>query len=468
MDRPKFGKWFKNILLFKKSINMLDLHLLFAVFIGIAVLLFFILKLKLQAFINLLIASITVGIISGMPPQEIITTMQQGMGNTLGFVAVVIGLGAMFGAILEHSGGAEALANYLLQKFGEKNASWALMITGFFIAIPVFFDVAFIILIPLIYSLQRKTKKSLLLYGIPLLAGLAITHAFIPPTPGPVAVADILNADLGWVILFGLLTGIPTAIICGPLFGNYIAKKIIIEAPPLDLENTDNSTLPPVKLIISIIGIPILLIVSNTVINSPLVSNEIIPFYIKEWLQMIGHPFSALIIANLVAWYALGLKQNFSKESLLKITTKSMEPAGIIILLTGAGGVFKQVLVNTGTGEMLANYFANESVSILLFAFLTAAIVRTLQGSATVAMITAAGITAPLLALNISEIDKALLVIAIASGASIMSHVNDSGFWLVSKYLGLNEKQTFKSWTIMTTLLALIGFTTVSFISWIL
>lgn len=447
---------------------MIDFTLISAVIVGISVLLFLILKLRIQAFIALLIASIVVGVIAGMPPMDIITTIQQGMGNTLGFVAVVVGLGAMFGAILEHSGGAEALANYLLQKFGEKNASWALMITGFFIAIPVFFDVAFIILVPLIYSLQRKTKKSLLLYGIPLLAGLAITHSFIPPTPGPVAVADILKADLGWVILFGFLTGIPTAIVCGPLFGKYISKKIFIEAPKLDMEAINNTHFPPIRLILSIIGIPIVLIVSNTVINSPLISEGIISNQTKEWLQMIGHPFSALILANVIAWYALGIKQNFSKEQLLKITTKSMEPAGVIILLTGAGGVFKQILVNTGTGEMLANYFANEGVSILLFAFLAAAIVRVLQGSATVAMITAAGITAPLLALNITEIDKALLVIAIASGASIMSHVNDSGFWLVGKYLGLNEKQTFKSWTVMTTLLAIVGFTTVSIFSWIL
>ncbi len=180
---------------------------------------------------------------------------------------------------------------------------------------------------------------------------------------------------------------------------------------------------------------------------------------------MIGHPFSALIIANLIAWYVLGIRRKFDKETLLNITTKSMAPAGIIILLTGAGGVFKQMLVNTGTGEMLANYFANEGVSVLLFAFLAAAIVRILQGSATVAMITAAGITAPLLLAGTSEIDKALLVIAIASGASIMSHVNDSGFWLVSKYLGMSEKQTFKSWTVMTTILALTGFVSVYILS---
>jgi Gnt-I system low-affinity gluconate transporter len=444
---------------------MIDYSLLLAVFIGIIVLLFLILKLRIQAFLALLIASIVVGVVSGMNPSDIITTIQEGMGNTLGFVAVVVGLGAMFGSILEHSGGAEALANYLVSKFGEKNASWALVIAGFCIAIPVFFDVAFIILVPIIYSLQRKTKKSLLLYAIPLLAGLAITHAFIPPTPGPVAVADILKADLGWVILLGFITGIPTAIISGPVFAKYISKKIFVEAPLLSGNVDNQNQFPSVGIISMIIGIPIILIVLNTVLNSSLFDEKLIPVYIKSWLKMIGHPFTALIIANLVAWYLLGIKRRFSKESLLKIATKSMEPAGVIILLTGAGGVFKQVLVNTGTGEMLANYFAHEGVSILLFAFIAAAIVRVLQGSSTVAMITAAGITAPLLVSNISEIDKALLVIAIASGASILSHVNDSGFWLVSKYLGINEIQTFKSWTIMTTILSITGFISVFILS---
>ena len=446
---------------------MIDFTLIFAVFIGIIILLFLILKLRIPAFIALLIASISVGIFSGMNPLDIINTIKEGMGNTLGFVATVVGLGAMFGAILEHSGGAEALANYLLNKFGEKNASWALMITGFFIAIPVFFDVAFIILVPLIYSLQRKTKKSLLLYAIPLLAGLAITHSFIPPTPGPVAVADILKADLGWVILFGFIVGIPSAIISGPLFAKYISKKIHINAPKI-VDKQSHKDYPAVGLILAIIGIPIVLIVGNTVLNSPLFEEGTIPNNVKNWLQMIGHPFSALIIANLIAWYLLGIKRGYSKETLLKTTTKSMEAAGIIILLTGAGGVFKQILINTGTGTMLANYFADKGISILLFAFLAAVIVRVLQGSATVAMITAAGITAPLLSNTITDIDKALLVIAIAAGASIMSHVNDSGFWLVSKYLHLDEKQTFRSWSVMTTILSLVGFTTVLIVSLLL
>ncbi len=444
---------------------MIDYQLIFAVLFGIILLLTLILRFKIQAFIALLIASILVGILAGMQPLDIVNTIKDGMGNTLGFVAVVVGLGAMFGAILEHSGGAEALAKYLLNKFGENNTTSALMITGFFVAIPVFFDVGFIILVPLIYSLQRKTKKSLLLYGMPLLAGLAITHAFIPPTPGPVAVADILKADLGWVILIGFIVGIPTAIISGPIFAKYIAKRIHIDAPELLSEHEDINDYPSVGVILTIIGLPIILIVGNTFLNSPLLENLNIPETIKNWMGLIGHPFSALIIANLIAWYVLGIRRGVEKKDLLKITTKSMGPAGIIILLTGAGGVFKEMLVNTGSGEMIANYLSDSGMGILLFAFIIAALIRIMQGSATVAMITAAGVTAPLLIGDVGEIQKALIVIAIASGASIMSHVNDSGFWLVSKYLGLTEKQTFKSWTVMTTILALVGFTTVSIIS---
>lgn len=436
---------------------MIDYSLLMAVFAGVVLLIVLILRFKIQAFIALLLSSILVGVLSGMEPLSIIKTIQQGMGNTLGFVAVVVGLGAIFGAILEHSGGAESLAAFLLRRFGEKRSSWALMLTGFIIAIPVFFDVAFIILVPMIYALQRRTKKSLLLYGIPLLAGLAITHSFIPPTPGPIAVADILTADLGWVILFGFIVGIPTAIFCGPMFGKYIAQKIHIDAPKIE-EKEVSVKGPPVGAIISIIAIPIVLIVLNTVLNSPLVKEGSISKDVLNWIGMIGHPFSALIIANLVAWYLLGIRKGFSKDQLLNISSKSLAPAGIIILITGAGGVFKQVLVNTRTGEMLANYFANQGISILVFGFLAAVIVRVLQGSATVAMITAAGLTSPLLIDSISEPQKALLVIAIASGASIMSHVNDSGFWLVGKYLGLTEKQTFQSWTMMTTILAIVSF----------
>lgn len=445
----------------------MDYSLLFAVLGGIALLLVLILKVRIQAFLALLIASIVTGVLAGLPPAEIVATVQQGMGSTLGFVATVVGLGALFGTILERSGGARALAKTLIQRFGETSAPWALMTTGFLVAIPVFFDVGFIILVPLVYALQRRTGKSLLLYALPLLCGLAITHAFIPPTPGPVAVADILGADLGWVILMGALVGLPVALVCGPVFALWMSKRMVVEAPPLAVETEEPERNPPVGLLFSIIMFPIVLILINTILNSPLGAGLGIPEYVLGWLGFIGHPFVALIVANLIAWYFLGIRQGFSREQLFSISAKSMEPAGVIILLTGAGGVFKQTLINTGAGDMMASYFTGAGVGIFVFAFFGALLVRILQGSATVAMITGAGMTAPLIGDGITDIQLALLVIAVAAGASGVSHVNDSGFWLVSKYLGLSEQQTFRSWTVMTTLIALIGFVMVCLLWWI-
>ncbi|WP_424493587.1 GntP family permease [Salinimicrobium sp. GXAS 041] len=447
----------------------MNITLLFAVFAGIALLLFLILRLKIQAFLALLIVCIVVGILAGMPATEILDTMMEGMGGTLGFVATVVGLGALFGGILEQSGGAQRLASFMLKKTGEKNAPWAMMITGFAVAIPVFFDVAFIILVPVTYALSRKTGKSLLLYAIPLLAGLAITHAFIPPTPGPIAVADILGADLGWVIIFGFLAGLPAAIIAGPVFAKYISRKTHIEPLVFDEdEDLPEKMSPSPGLIISIILIPIILIVLNTVIGSPMFADANISAEILYVVELIGHPFTALIIANIIAWYFLGIKRGMSKDYLQKVATKSFQAAGIIILLTGAGGAFKQILINTGAGEMIAEALNSSFFNPLLFGFVVAALVRVLQGSSTVAMITAAGITAPVLTGNsFSMAQISLIVIAIASGASIMSHVNDSGFWLVGQFLNLTEKQTFKTWTVMTTIIAVVGLS-VSQILWLI
>ncbi len=456
----------------------IDSRLFFAVLTGIAVLLFLILRLKIHAFIALLIGSIVAGLIAGLDARQIIETVQQGMGNTLGFVATVVGLGAMFGAILEYSGGAKAIADFMIGKFGLKRAPIAMVISGFLIAIPVFFDVAFIILVPMIYALQRKTKKSLLLYAIPLLAGLAITHAFIPPTPGPIAVAQIIGAELGWVIFIGFLVGIPTALVSGLLFGKFIANKIHIDAPQ-EVQEAKEVALPNIQLTLWVIATPILLILLNTFVNSGIIDSmnggnsrfgRMLSLFqtetFKNIISLIGHPFTALIIANLLAWYFFGIRRGFSKDQLFKISSKSLAPAGTIILLTGAGGVFKQVLTNTGAGELLATSLSDAGFPVLFFAFLSAAIVRIIQGSSTVAMITAAGLIAPLLVnAELSSGGLACLVIAIASGASIFSHVNDSGFWLVGQYLGITEKQTFKSWTLMTTILAITGFATVSIVS---
>ena len=291
---------------------------------------------------------------------------------------------------------------------------------------------------------------------------MAITHAFIPPTPGPIAVADIIGADLGWVILVGFLVGIPTALVSGLLFGKHIAKKIHVVAPP-EVEVEQQTALPPIGLTMAIIVVPIFLILLNTIISNI----NLGPAYnaLLNILALLGHPFSALLIANFLAWYFFGIKRGYSKEDLFKITSKSLAPAGTIILLTGAGGGFKQVLTDTGAGELLATSLSTIGFPVLAFAFVSAAIVRIVQGSSTVAMITAAGLVSPLLiATSLSPIQLACMVVAIASGASIFSHVNDSGFWLVGQYLGITEKETFKSWTMMATILAISGMLTVSII----
>lgn len=436
----------------------MELQLLLAIIFGIVVLLDLILSYRIQAFLALLITCILVGILAGMPPAGIIDSIQKGMGSTLGFVAVVVGLGAMFGAILEASGGARAIAGRMLKDAGSGRTSWALMGTGFLVAIPVFFDVGFIILVPLIYSLQRTTGRSLLLYGIPLLAGLAITHAFIPPTPGPVAVADILDVDLGWVIVAGVIVGLPTAVVAGPLFGRYIAGRIQIEAPEAPEAENDDIETPSVWPVLMIIALPIVLIVLNTLFGPDGLWSGLLPPSVSKWLELIGHPFAALILANLIAWYNLGLKRGMAPAVLFSITGRSLAPAGVIILLTGAGGAFKQILTDTGVGALIADYFTSLGLGPLVFGFVVAVLVRVLQGSATVAMITAAGMTAPFMTGLLSPWNQALVVIAIASGASMLSHVNDSGFWLVNKYLGLTETQTFRSWTMMTVLLGITGF----------
>lgn len=439
---------------------------LLVTFAGIALLLLLVMRFKLQAFIALLLVSLLVGVAMQMPLQNVLNSIKKGMADTLGFVAIVVGLGAMLGRVLEISGGVERLAQTLLAKFGEEKAQWALGLTGFIVGIPIFFDVGFVILVPIVYGLSRKTKRSLLYYGIPLLAGLAVTHSFVPPTPGPIAVAEILKADLGAVIAFGLLAGLPAMIIGGIVFAKYIAQRIHVEVPAYFQEAAQPyKEMPSFAMIASIIFVPLALILANTV------SGAILPEanFLRQALTFIGHPFVALLLATLLAIFLLGIKRGYSREELQEITTKALEPAGLIILVTGAGGVLKQVLIDSGVGEALGKMMAASPLPPLVLAFLIAAIIRIAQGSATVAMITAAGLMSPIVAeLQVQSTHLALMVIAIASGATILSHVNDSGFWLVNRYLGLSEKDTLRSWTVMETIIALTGFAVVLMLSFFL
>jgi Gnt-I system low-affinity gluconate transporter len=331
----------------------------------------------------------------------------------------VVGIGGIFGQILEASGGTEAIARNLIRRFGKDKAHWSLVMAGFLIAIPVYFDVGFIILVPVVYALAKDTKRSTLFYAIPLLAGLAVTHTFVPPTPGPVAVADMLGADLGWVILIGSLIGLPVAILAGPVFGSYISKKIDVAPPKHMMEELNNGTeqsecsLPSFTAVATIIGMPLLLMVVKSVIELLIKLDYMQEGIVYDISVFVGHPFTALIIATLMAAYFLGTRRGFTRKQLLDVSAKALAPAGMIILIIGSGGAFKEMLIQSGVGNVLAEGISATKLPPIVLAFIIAAAVRITLGSATVSMITAAGIIGPILeAYTLSEIHLALIVIS--------------------------------------------------------
>ena len=433
---------------------------------GVAVLLAMIILARIPAFIALLATSILVALAAGMPADTIMGSIRDGMGGTLGFVAIVVGLGAMLGAILEHSGGIQALSQAALSTAGPKGAQWALAAVGVAVSIPVFFDVAFIILAPMLFGLARRSGKPLLWFAIPALAGMAMAHTFLPPTPGPIAVADLIGANLGWVFLMGLATGVPAVLIGGILFAPMAARLAgpILDSGPASLPEALEEAAPPPPAgderqpsalsVLLIILAPLALIVLGAFADM-----MALPETATAIIKFIGHPFTALLVACAVAYLVLGLSRQMKPEALNRVMLKSLEPAGVIVLITGAGGAFKQVLVDSELGLEIANLMVSADLAPILMAFIIAAILRIAQGSATVAMITSGTLVSAMIDMSsATPIGLALIVSSIASGAIVCSHVNDSGFWLVSRYLGLTEAQTLKTWTVMTTIIGLSGF----------
>ena len=431
-------------------------RLVIAAIIGLALLLVLIIKFKVHAMLSILIGAIAIGLIAGMPFEEIVTAVDDGIGNTLKGIALLVGLGSMFGAILEASGGAQTLAVTMVKKFGDEKAAWALGITGLVISIPVFFDAGLIILIPLAFSLAKRTKKSSLFYAIPLLAGLAVGHAFIPPTPGPVLVATMLNVELGWVILVGVCCGFFAMIVAGPVWGAVCGKKYYVPVPDqiANQEDIDESKLPSFASVVTIIMIPLVLIILKSVAGVVPALAGVAPLF-----NFLGQPFAALLIATLAAMFILGTRHGYTMPELEKILTKSLEPTGLILLVTACGGVLRYILQYSCLCEIIGNAVASINLPIVVVAFLVAALVRICVGSATVAMTMAAGIVAAMPEIaSLSPMYLACVVAAVAGGATVCSHFNDSGFWLVRSLIGLDEKTTLKTWTIMETLVGGTGF----------
>ena len=435
---------------------MTTLQLMLAAIAGIVLLLILIVRYKLHAMLAILVGGVLTGLLAGMSFDEIVASVNDGVGNTLKGIALLVGLGSMFGAMLEISGGAQALAVSMVNRFGDRKAAWALALTGLLIAIPVFFDAGLIILIPLAFSLARRTGRSSLYYAIPLLAGLAVGHAFIPPTPGPVLVAGMLGVDLGWVIVVGMACGIVALVVAGPLWGRYCGNKYPLAVPEhvLKAPESPNGKLPSVKVVVGIILIPLALIILKSVAA---VVDALEPS--RAILSFLGEPFVALTLATIVAMLVLGKRYGYSNAELEKLMTRSLAPVGLILLVTACGGVLRYILQNSGLGNAIGEAVSASALPMVIVAFVVAALVRVSVGSATVAMVMAAGIIAAMPEVTaLPPIQLACITASVAGGATVCSHFNDSGFWLVKSLLEMDEKTTLRTWTLMETWVGLAGF----------
>ncbi|MEW1655785.1 gluconate:H+ symporter [Streptomyces sp. NPDC093707] len=468
--------------------------------LGIALLLFLIMKVRLQPFVALLGVSLVVGLAAGLSVTELFGTVQKsdavsliesGMGGILGHVAIIIGLGTMLGAILEASGGAEVLSSRLLALFGERRAPVAMGLTGLIFGIPVFFDVGIFVLAPLVYAAARKSGKSIVLYAMPLLAGLSMTHAFLPPHPGPVAAAGLFKVDLGWIILMGVVCGVP-AVLAAWAYAAWIGKRLFVPVPHDMAEAAEEARAAvaaeqgdgggdtprekPVALgaVLAIIGTPLVLILlatfSSIVLapppSSPTSSEQGGPPSGRSVIEFFGHPFVALTLALLLAYYLLGVRRGWSRASLERVSTASLKPVGNILLVVGAGGIFGAVLKGSGVATALSETFQHVGLPVIVLAYLLSLVLRVAQGSATVAIVTTAGIVLPLVeAQGLSQPALALVIMAISAGSIFASHVNDGGFWMVSKYFGISERDTLKSWTVLESVLSVAGFAVAALVS---
>jgi len=419
---------------------------------SIFLLLFLISTIKLNAFISLIIASFFVGIAKGMLFPDIITSLQQGIGSTLGSLILIIALGVILGNILSDSGAAQRISLVMIQSFGVKHIKWAMLLTGFAVGISMFYNAGFVILIPMVFAVAKSTKQPVIYLGIAMAAALSVTHGFLPPHPGPTAIAVIFKADIGKTLLYGVLIAIPTLIIAGIVFPEFIKK--IVANPPKGLYESKTFTeseMPSFTISFLTALIPVILMAMATIseLNLPAAS------LVRHILGFIGNPTTSMLVAVLFAIVFLGINRGRKMQDIMDKSSSALSSATMIIMIIAAGGAFKQILTDSGIGIDLAVFFETSTLSPLVLGWLVATIIRIALGSATVAGLTAAGIVQPLV--GSSGISPELMVLSIGAGSLMCSHVNDTGFWMFKEYFGITVKDTFKTWTVMETIIGVMG-----------
>jgi GntP family gluconate:H+ symporter len=431
--------------------------------LAVLLLLILIMRFRLHAFVSLVLVSLLTALAAGVPYAKVVPTLMEGFGGTLASVALLVGFGAMIGRMLEVSGGAQVLADRLINKFGADRAPLALGVASLMFGFPIFFDAGLVVMLPIIFSVALRFGGSVLTYALPAAGAFAVMHAFVPPHPGPVAAGDLLGADIGLLLIVGLVLAIPTWFLGGYLYGLWSGKRIYLPVPELlgvDAAGTEKGPPPAFGRVLTILMMPLVLIFLNTGLGT-LATMGLIDGN-AVWvtaLRLIGQTPIALLITVLASIPLLG--QGRSLADIERIMDRALAPICAIILVTGAGGMFGGVLRASGIGQALAGSLDALGMPLIVAAFVIATALRVAQGSATVALTTTAGLIAPTVAATtgLSEFDRCFLVIAIASGATVLSHFNDSGFWLVGRFLHMDEKTTLRTWTVMETLLGSIGFT---------
>jgi gluconate transporter len=434
-----------------------DTRLLLYALGAVIALIVLIARFKWHPFVALIVVSLVMGVAAGMPPGDAVKSFQDGVGATLGFIAVVVALGTMLGKMMAESGAATRIATTLIDLFGVRRVHWAIMLVAFIVGIPVFFQVGFVLLIPLVFTIARRTGTSLVKIGISLVAGLSVVHGMLPPHPAAMLAVTAYHADVGRTILYGLLVGLPTASLAGPIFAAWIAPRIVLPADnplarQLDSASGAMQQTPGFGISVFTVLIPVILMLLASAADIALDAAS----SVRLALHIIGHPIVALLLALLFSFWSLGRARHFTRAEVMKFCNDCLAPTATILLVIGAGGGFNQVLVQSGVGRAIADVAIGSHASPLVLAWVVAALIRVATGSATVAMTTAAGIVAPI-AMATPGTHAELLVLATGAGSLVLSHVNDSGFWLIKEFFNMTVPQTLKTWTVAETIIGVAG-----------